>query len=483
MFDSKKFIKQLIGYLPSQIIPALSNLGIILILTRFMSVENYGFYSLLITTTNLTVSIVTQWMLQSILFFRPKYKSNNHIAEFDGLILKIYALLTSIVVVILLILLPISILIKLDLQIIIPILLIILFNSVFVINQTILQSEMKVALYSLKISLSTILKLVLIVIIAFYFESDLVLILWATVITYVLFVIPQFIAIIIKIRVKDNTEISLKSFLTEMIQYGFPMLGWFLASSLISITDRYVLAIFESTYEVGLYAANVSIVSSALSLLFAPFINAIHPIIMNLASDDKVDETAISKLMSRFSLIFIMLGIPVIIVILVLKNEISEFLLGIKYVEGSIIIPFILIGIFFWNLAMIGHKGYEVKGNTKKMFIFVLVACLLNVVLNFIFVPTFSILGAGIASLIAYVSYPILIKINSKENIFWFIPWKPSFLLIVIGLITYLISDFFSTTFIFPNIIVHIFIIGILVLTLYIVLCNIGTKILKIKLF
>ncbi|EPD52346.1 hypothetical protein HMPREF1210_01699 [Paenisporosarcina sp. HGH0030] len=476
MIDSKRFIKQLIGYFPSQIIPALSSLGIILILTRYMSVENYGYYSLLITTANIIVTIVTQWIMQSILFFRPKYKTNYRIEEFDGLILRIYALLTSITAFLLLILVSMALITQLQLQIIIPVLLIILFNSIFVINQTILQSDMKVAKYSLQISLSTILKLILITMVAVYFESDLSLILWVTVLSYILFVIPEFYGIINEIRVKDNTQISLKEFLLEMLQFGFPMLGWFLATSLITITDRYLLAIFESTYEVGLYAANVAIVSSALSLVFAPFIKVIHPIIMNSASEDKIEKIAISKLMTKFSLLFTMLGIPVITVILVLRQEISELLLGIKYVEGSIIIPFILIGIFFWNLAMIGHKGFEVNRDTKPMFFYVLVACILNIVLNFIFIPMLGILGAGIASLIAYVSYLVLIKINSKKNIYWVLPWKPIFILIIFGVTTYLVSSFLSSNIIYPNIIVHILSIGIFVLIIYTVLCYFGIK-------
>lgn len=481
MFNRKKFLKQLLGYMPSQIIPAFSNLGIILILTRYLSIEGYGFYSLLMTTVGLAVSIFTQWMMQSILFFRPKYKVENRLHEFNYYISKIYLLLSVISFFIFLISITLFIFIEIEIAILVPIMLIFLFNCIFIINQSILQSDMKVGKYSFYVSFSSIIKLVLISLISLYFKADINVILWAIAFSFFLVVIPEIFKLIqLKNKQKEVNSGELNVFLLSMLQYGLPMLGWFLATSLINITDRYVLAIFTSTTEVGLYSANVAIVASALGLVFAPFIKAIHPIIMNTSRDDNNDKE-VSNLMSKFSVVFIAIGLPVIISIIILRQEISELLLGADYVEGSIIIPFILGGLFLWNLAMIGHKGFEVKKDTKHMFYYVLIACLLNLILNFVLIPSYEILGAGIASLISYGIYPIFIFIYSNKNIKWIMSWKKIFLLICIGLIVFVVSNSMTNSLYVSSLIIHILLEGTIILTLYLILLYISLKILRMK--
>lgn len=81
--DFKKIIEQLMHYLPAQIAPAIINLIIIMILTRNFTVELYGEYVLITTLITFSVTIFTQWLMQSILFYRPKYIESNLKNEFN----------------------------------------------------------------------------------------------------------------------------------------------------------------------------------------------------------------------------------------------------------------------------------------------------------------------------------------------------------------------------------------------------------------
>lgn len=73
---------------------------------------------------------------------------------------------------------------------------------------------------------------------------------------------------------------------------------------------------------------------------------------------------------------------------------------------------------------MYGHKGLELSKKPLTMMKFVLVCAVINLLLNLLFIPLLGIVGAGISTVIAYISYSIMVKINSKQHINWIINYK-----------------------------------------------------------
>ncbi|MEM5686831.1 oligosaccharide flippase family protein [Bacillus cereus] len=152
-------------------------------------------------------------------------------------------------------------------------------------------------------------------------------------------------------------------FILQFTRYGMPMLGWFLGTSILQMVDRYMLQVYRSSVEVGIYSANSTLVTMSLGLICAPVLLTLHPIIMSKAAKSDKDELA--GVITRGSQIFLLIVTPITIYITLYRYDIVGILLGEAYRVGADIVPVTMIGYFLWNIAMFGHKGHEIYKKQK----------------------------------------------------------------------------------------------------------------------
>ncbi|MFC6990538.1 lipopolysaccharide biosynthesis protein [Haladaptatus sp. GCM10025707] len=210
-----------------------------------------------------------------------------------------------------------------------------------------------------------------------------------------------------------------RTVLKRMVTFGFPMIGWLLGFTLLSFIDRVLLQFLMNSRAVGLYASNYELANKALPLALAPVIQASHSIIMNTweGNNPSSVQSAVSE-MTRYLLI---VGVPVTALVAVSSRALSGILLDKAYFEGHTIIPIIAISVFLFHLAMLAHKGLEVKEKTGTMFFGVLVATLLNVGLNFLAIPRYGFEGAAGATLVSFGFYLMFATAVTERHI----PWRP----------------------------------------------------------
>jgi len=92
--------------------------------------------------------------------------------------------------------------------------------------------------------------------------------------------------------------------------------------------------------------------------------------------------------------------------------------------NGSIIIPIVLIGWVALQFTMYGHKGLEIMEKTNIISLLIAICVIVNVSLNFIFVPAYGYIAAAFANLISYLLYPFMVYFVTKSYIKWRIPWN-----------------------------------------------------------
>ncbi len=68
----------------------------------------------------------------------------------------------------------------------------------------------------------------------------------------------------------------------------------------------------------------------------------------------------------------------------------------------------IVIGAFIWQLAMLVHKPLEFELKTKVMLLFSTVALVVNIVLNFMFIPKYGIVFASYSTVLSALVYLLL---------------------------------------------------------------------------
>jgi O-antigen/teichoic acid export membrane protein len=424
-----KIKRDILVYGPALLIPAILNLLSTKIFTTIFSPGSFGDYALLLNTTLLLTTLISQWMQQSVQRYRPMYKNENQLNVFN------YHLRTILLTIIVALLVLSAALYpvfrsyaSMGIGLYACVFAILVFQTVYLVCGAILQSDLNSKIYRKVNILNAVLKLGLAMLMIYLVYKDTISIFVSLVVTYVIILAPM-----LKSTLYQKTDPSQDKalyarrqtidFAKKFAYYGFPMVGWFLGNSLLNLCDRYIIGFFYSSREVGIYIANYSIVTSSIGLICSPLLTAAHPLFMNAANQSGVSTKQFEKLITMFSKVLLLFTIPIVGFVTVYRYEICDILLGKEYKEGALIIPLALVSLVLWNLSMYGHKGYEVKEKTRWMLAFVIAAAAFNTALNFILVPMIGYLGAAIAAIGGTFSYCFLTFIYSRRFIRWRLPW------------------------------------------------------------
>jgi O-antigen/teichoic acid export membrane protein len=204
-----------------------------------------------------------------------------------------------------------------------------------------------------------------------------------------------------------------------LFQYGWPLALWFTISSLLNVSDRYIIGYYLTEKDLGTYSAIYDLLYKGITLLNAPILVAGFPIMtQKYNSGNKSDALRFLKKLIFFeTIIFIVL----LVAAYFLKSFFIIKIVGIAATEQSVdlVLP-IVCGAFIWQLAMLVHKPLEFELKTKTMLLFSAVALAVNLVLNIVFIPIYGIVFASYSTVLCALVYLLLTVffigfLNKKE--------------------------------------------------------------------
>jgi O-antigen/teichoic acid export membrane protein len=204
-----------------------------------------------------------------------------------------------------------------------------------------------------------------------------------------------------------------------LFQYGWPLALWFTISSLLNVSDRYIIGYYLTEKDLGTYSAIYDLLYKGITLLYAPILVAGFPIMtQKYNSGNKSDALRFLKKLIFFeTIIFIVL----LVAAYFLKSFFIIKIVGIAATEQSVdlVLP-IVCGAFIWQLAMLVHKPLEFELKTKTMLLFSAVALAVNLVLNIVFIPIYGIVFASYSTVLCALVYLLLTVffigfLNKKE--------------------------------------------------------------------
>jgi O-antigen/teichoic acid export membrane protein len=426
----KRMVKDSLAYIPGTLIPAIMSLVVVMVLTRLFPPQDFGIYSIAIATVTLANLFLTTWIDHAILRYRAQYLEESRLKEFNRLYLLLVILLTLISITTLFAFLPLFFgPLREYLGFYLPCACFVISTLWFETTSTFLMADLRSHQYSIFMATNAILSVVIALILILIVKRDIAFAIWGMVCSQLVLIMPLLITTGIIARAnryeKDAAlKLNFFSFLKKMGIYGIPLIGWFIGSYLLSISDRYFLQIFKGSYEVGIYSPNYNLVMKSLNIVTYPLLFAAHALIMKAHAESPADKNKIKNLITEFSRYYLLVAIPIFVYVTIFSYEIASVFLGKDYVEGHTIIPIILFGYLVWNLSFYGHKGLEITEKTNRMMGYMGICVAVNVTLNFIFVPLMGYVGASITSLIGLLIYPILVYYGTRKELSWQIPWK-----------------------------------------------------------
>ncbi|MDD4939034.1 MAG: flippase [Candidatus Omnitrophica bacterium] len=209
----------------------------------------------------------------------------------------------------------------------------------------------------------------------------------------------------------------------DFLKYSFSMFAILIFNYLYRWIDTLMLGYFRPTYDVGIY--NIALRTSVLcSIFFVPFTSVFSPIVSELYEKDRIDELKhIFKVVTRW---LFSLTVPLFLIFSFYANRILN-IFGREFVIGSnafIILSFSLL--ISSATDAIGACILVMLGRTKIIFINMVTLIIISIILNYILIPKFGILGAAIVNSLSIILMGLLIILEVRY-LYGFHPYSLKF--------------------------------------------------------
>lgn len=245
-----------------------------------------------------------------------------------------------------------------------------------------------------------------------------------------------FIPIMIsKLTLKFDKEIALTA-----TKFGLPLIFGSISMLILNISDRYILKYFSGYAVQGLYDLGYRLAGVINMFFIMPLSMALMPIAYKTYKQ-KGDKRYFSKLMTYFVFVLIWAGLALS---MFSKEILHIFALNKSYWPAYKIVPIIVFSYIFFGMRLISNLGMYLTKNTKYVAFITAVAAIVNIILNFIFIPKFGMIAAAYSTLVSFIVLYILSEHFSAK--YYRIPFenKKLTLLIVLGIILYAVSTIFT---------------------------------------
>jgi len=416
----RELVKDLLRYFPSQIIPALVAFVSIPLLTNLFPPNEYGDYRLVLATVAL-VSPMAGWLTTANLRFYPESELSH---ELDTLYASnFWLLLVSIGAAGglwggVLLLLHGSIRPELVQMFLIGLVLL-LVNVTFSNTGSLVRSRRAVAWYSVGAVSRSVLNLGLGLLLVFTVSKSLSAYLVGMILAGVV-VIPLFWwqgTRRVTYSLRDMVDWKLAG---SMFRYAFPLLFASSASWLLRLSDRYILAAFRGSTEVGIYAASYGLADSSvgvvLTMIQLPFV-----VLGNQVFERRGDEEAASFL-AKAARIYLLAAMPAVAGVTALGKPLVEALTGQGYTEGYRILPFVTTAAMLFGLAYWIETPFIFRKRTALTLFGIGAGAVVNVGLNFLLIPRYGYMAAAVTTLLGYLTLDIVAYAVSRRILKWKLP-------------------------------------------------------------
>jgi O-antigen/teichoic acid export membrane protein len=222
-----------------------------------------------------------------------------------------------------------------------------------------------------------------------------------------------------KVKNKDmqsTNQLERKEITSKILKFGLPISIFLSGSIALSVNDRIILSNTTNDYIAGEYSAIYDIINKGIIAVFSPILMTFYPILTNLYNKNKKKEAI--EIIKKLLFVEILLTIIGVIFVYFFGPLLMPLLFKSEYNSSlNLVAIFLFVGVCLWQIAMILHKPLELSENTKYMALFVIIAFILNVTLNCIFIIKYkNIVVPAITTITSSLLYIILIMNFTKKN-------------------------------------------------------------------
>jgi O-antigen/teichoic acid export membrane protein len=187
-----------------------------------------------------------------------------------------------------------------------------------------------------------------------------------------------------------------RQLLDESLSFGLPRVPHGIAHQVIAVADRYILTRFVTLHEVGLYSIGASF-GLAMKLFLSAFEYAWAPFYFGTMSDPNAKQ--IFRRVTTYGvavLILLASGLCAIAGDLVATMTTSQFH------QAARVVPWVALGVALQGIYLLTSIGLNITKQTRYYPVATGIAAATSVTLNVLLIPSLGITGAAMANTAAY---------------------------------------------------------------------------------
>lgn len=197
------------------------------------------------------------------------------------------------------------------------------------------------------------------------------------------------------------------------LKMSIPLLISALSMTILSTSDRIMITRLAGVEATALYAIAYTVAGIA-GIVFSALSQAWSPWLMdNLNTGNFV---RIRKKAKQFSVLYFSL----IIFIMLIAPEIIRFMGGSSYYEARYAMPSVILAMVFQFFYTFFYDIEYYYGKTYVISIGTLIAAIINLILNYIFIPKYGYIAASYTTLVSYAImffyHYLIVRINLKKT-------------------------------------------------------------------
>ena len=367
------------------------------IFTRYFTPEEYGYLGLITITFSYFSIFLYSWLASCLWRYYNAYKNKNDLKNLYSNLFFIY-LGASIVLLIIAGIWYATAENPLVKQLIVLSFFLYFIKEFIGLYLIVIRLEGKALTYNLIHSGRAVLSFGLLYVMTFVYHQRITSVLLSSI--YIDIVVLIFILLF----VRKNLAFSIRSISrkTLMVLYRFGSIGLIanFCFLLISSSDRYIIALFCTVDDVGIYNQVYNISQLSVVALVTVFFNTVNP---KLNKELEVNFEGSNQLSSNYLFVLLLFGLPIITYFSLFSKQIAYVLLGEEFRGGYTIMPYVFISAFLYGLFLFIEIKFKFAEKLKDIAIGMIIASIINVGLNFIFIPMYGYKWAAITTFISYL--------------------------------------------------------------------------------
>lgn len=195
-------------------------------------------------------------------------------------------------------------------------------------------------------------------------------------------------------------ELYNKEYWKFSLTLSLPLVGYSIASQILNVSDRMMISKMVGNSAVGIYTTLYTVSSLSLILWQAIHSSFVPYLFQNIEADRKGIKNNSLRIILLYSIIAILMTYAAPEIVRIIATE--------EYYDAILIMPPIAAGVYFTALVNI-YSDIPVYYKTTKYVMYpAIIAAVLNLVLNYIFISMFGYMAAAYTTMISYIVMAIL---------------------------------------------------------------------------